>query len=112
MTQTQLSDLECLIRRSILLTEDRRAALLAALSDMSEEAAQRLSRILEKESDLTTGVSAITVSNVVDRNDSDGLSQIDTFLSGARKHMRKANEEGDRAEGLAKIDDLLDGSNT
>ncbi len=99
--------LEGRIRYSVLLTDDRREALLAAVQTMSEEKREALRAVLALEESMLRAFVLHAVSEAAMRGDAAFLMRLDEFLRRAKITLRRESEGAQNDDDAASADALL-----
>ena len=90
--QTLAEEMTILVRRSTLLTQDRKAKILAAVPSMSQEQLEKLRGILGEETSLLSRLTDETISTAIEQGDSKFFKKLDRYFAKAEKKLRKTDE--------------------
>lgn len=97
MPKTNIQNLEAEIRRSPLLSEDRREALLRRLSSLTPALEEKLLATLAEATTKASFLVDRMVSVAMEKGDTQTLIRLDRALTDMEKKLRKAEEGVERA---------------
>lgn len=97
-----------LIARSLLLSTKRRKALLNVLPSLTRTQEEVLQKILESGDGILQDIAHHAIERAVEHGDARFLEELDTFLTGSLKNLRKAEEGAERGEEKQNLEHLFD----
>jgi len=106
--QTPIEDLTILVQRSVVITQDRKDAVIAALPTMSPPQIKKLKKILQKGTGAITKLANDTIAMAIGQGDGKVLKTLDTFFTKAGKKLRKVNESADKSQEKDQLEHIFD----
>lgn len=100
--------LDGLIRSSVLLTENRKNALLAQVDRLDGRQAKELHALLHSEDALLHDIVLRAIERAAQQHDAAFLAELDTLLHACEKNVRNAEEANEKDTGIDTITSLLD----
>jgi len=100
--------LALLIERSALLTQERKADLLATLPQLDEEQEQELQKILQSEDDINQDIARHAIEVAVKKGDTEFLDDLDALLSSSLKTLRSEAEDSERVSEKEDVEQLFE----
>lgn len=100
--------LDGLIRSSVLLTEDRKNALLTQVDRLDERQAEELQALLRSEDDLLHDIVLRAIERSAQQHDHAFLRELDALLHACERNVRGAEEACEKSGGIEDVTSLLD----
>jgi len=100
--------LDGLIRSSVLLTEDRKNALLTQVDRLDERQAEELQALLHSEDALLHDIVLRAIERSAQQHDHAFLRELDTLLHACERNVRIAEEACEKSGGIENATSLLD----
>ena len=85
-----------MIRRSKLLSEDRKDALSRVLPDLNKKQIKELEKILKAEDKMISESAKATIGIAIENKDVDAVRDLDNFLHESERILRKEEEKAER----------------
>lgn len=106
--QERVTALLAAIDRSLLLTDDRKAALRGAIPQGTDDQLRSLKKILMDEDAIVESMIHKAIERAVERNDQAFLQSLDQFLHDSMKALRNADEGMEHTTDATTVETLLD----
>lgn len=110
--QTLAEEMTVLVRRSALLTQDRKDAILTAVPSMSLGQLEKLRSILSEETSLLSGLADRTISDAIKQGDTKFFKKLDAYFIKAKTKLSKADEAVEKEEENDLLEDLFNDQTT
>ena len=108
MNPKNTQTITALIRRSVLLTEDRKAALLSVLPTLTFEQETELLKLLQSEDQRLDVIAENAALSALKQDNTEILDDITSYLIDAEKSLRTNEEAAEKAEEDANLESLFD----
>lgn len=98
MSKKQTQSLKNLIRRSRLLSEDRKEALLRVLESLDRKQLKEIAKIFEAEDKMILDSAKEVIETSINNNNIDSIEDLSEFLNTSEQTLRKEEEKAERAQ--------------
>jgi len=112
LKQTLAEEMTVLVRRSALLTQDRKDAILAAVPTMSQEQLEKLRGILAEEPALVSNLADRTISDAIKQGDITFFKNLDAYFVNAKTKLSKTDEVVEKEEENDLLEDFFNDQTT